>query len=482
MIKQKNTKKALLASVLSMILCMAMLIGSTFAWFTDSVTSGKNKIVAGNLDVELYAKDGDEYTPVMPDSNLFLKDTLWEPGHVEVINLKVANIGTLSLQYRLGINVVSEKEGVSVQTNETFKLSDYIMFALIDGDQDFGTDDAGRAAAIATAEANAVKLSELAADENGVLYPEGTEGKDFERFVTLVVYMPTTVGNEANYKTETEAPEIDLGIKLVATQTPFEKDSFGDDYDKNAEYPVIESNDEWYTSASNGNYTIKNGNELAYLAELVNAGTDDFKGKTITLANNIVLPVGDWKAIGTYQKPFKGTFDGANYTVSNVVIHDNDGGRVGGFFGAIDGAIIKNLKVSGSMTLGGKQEPNLDAYAGNGGICAYANKSTISNCTNGIDIDASGRVAETSVILGGIVAFAENTNVSACHNEGNIIVPKDAIAAGIVPFVGKGGFGGGIMVIIDKDSCSNNGEIILAAGVTADDVLIGELYCMDYDE
>lgn len=53
MTKAKNTKKALLLSVLSMMLCLSMLVGSTFAWFTDSVTSGVNKIVAGNLDVEM---------------------------------------------------------------------------------------------------------------------------------------------------------------------------------------------------------------------------------------------------------------------------------------------------------------------------------------------------------------------------------------------------------------------------------------------
>ena len=53
MTNSKNTKRALLASVLSVVLCCAMLVGSTFAWFTDSVTSGKNQIVAGNLDVEL---------------------------------------------------------------------------------------------------------------------------------------------------------------------------------------------------------------------------------------------------------------------------------------------------------------------------------------------------------------------------------------------------------------------------------------------
>ena len=49
MTSSKNTKRALLASVLSVALCCAMLIGSTFAWFTDSVTNTGNRIQAGNL-------------------------------------------------------------------------------------------------------------------------------------------------------------------------------------------------------------------------------------------------------------------------------------------------------------------------------------------------------------------------------------------------------------------------------------------------
>lgn len=81
MTKSQNIKSALLASVLSMMLCMAMLIGSTFAWFTDSVTSGMNKIVAGNLDVELYHVKDDKEIPVTANTNLFLADALWEPGH-----------------------------------------------------------------------------------------------------------------------------------------------------------------------------------------------------------------------------------------------------------------------------------------------------------------------------------------------------------------------------------------------------------------
>lgn len=57
--KRSSTKKALTASIMSMALCTVLLIGATFAWFTDSVNSGTNKIQAGNLDVAFeYSKDG----------------------------------------------------------------------------------------------------------------------------------------------------------------------------------------------------------------------------------------------------------------------------------------------------------------------------------------------------------------------------------------------------------------------------------------
>ena len=238
MTKRTHTKRALLVSVLSMLLCLSMLVGSTFAWFTDSVTSGKNKIVAGNLDVELYAKVDGEYTQVDENTNLFMDNALWEPGHVEVVNLKVSNLGTLALKYNLGINVASETTGTNV-FNETFKLSDYIQFAVIDGEQTYATRDAAIAAAKA---ANPVKLSELAYSKETVLMP-GDSGNEL---VTLVVYMPTTVTNEANHLIETEAPQIVLGVNLVATQAMHEEDSFGQNYDQYAVYPgatVVETED-----------------------------------------------------------------------------------------------------------------------------------------------------------------------------------------------------------------------------------------------
>ena len=91
---KNTTKRSLLASVFALVLCVAMLVGSTFAWFTDTATSGVNKIQSGKLDVKLsYLTDNNEWKEVTKDTKLFKDGALWEPGHTEVAYLKVQNAG-----------------------------------------------------------------------------------------------------------------------------------------------------------------------------------------------------------------------------------------------------------------------------------------------------------------------------------------------------------------------------------------------------
>ena len=229
MTKSNATRRALLVSALAIVMCLAMLIGTTFAWFTDTASTGLNKIQAGNLDVKLSYKDENgDFKEVDTETKVFDETALWEPGHIEYAVLKAENAGTLALKYKLGINIVSEKGSISV-TDKELKLSDYIMFAVIDSDA--STTD--RAALIAAAEAaGSKKLNEGYSAEDYLLKGEN-------KTVTLAVWMPENVGNDANYKTGEAVPEINLGINVVATQHTHEEDSFGTDYDENAEYPQI---------------------------------------------------------------------------------------------------------------------------------------------------------------------------------------------------------------------------------------------------
>ena len=243
MTNKKNTKKALLTSVLCLLLCMSMLVGTTFAWFTDSVSTTNNIITAGNLDVNLYWKTANtDWAPVTSQTNIFKTETLWEPGHTEVVYLKVVNKGTLALKYDLIVNVASEIEGENV-AGEDFKLSDYILYNVTEGVEKYANSAAARG------------------DESGnkLNVPYGKSSQSLEAgeedVLTMVVFMPTTVGNEANYRGAT-VPTINMGINLFATQYTYEQDSYGSEYDKDAKVPVDNEEDMRAALAEGGIVTL----------------------------------------------------------------------------------------------------------------------------------------------------------------------------------------------------------------------------------
>ena len=226
-----NSKKALLSSAFALVLSVAMLIGTTFAWFTDTASTAVNKIQAGNLDIKLAYKNsttGGEFKEANKETPVFDNNALWEPGHVEYVVLKVSNTGSLALKYKLGINIASETGSTNVNNN-AFKLSDYIRFAVLNDDQSSLDRDALVAAAT-----DSKLIKEGYSKEDHLL-----AGENNEKVVTLVVWMPTDVGKEANHKTEVTAPSIDLGISVASTQDTVEKDSFDNTYDKDAVYPIV---------------------------------------------------------------------------------------------------------------------------------------------------------------------------------------------------------------------------------------------------
>ena len=242
---KRATKRALLTSIMALVMCVVMLVGTTFAWFTDTASTGVNKIQAGNLDVELEYKNSDtpNFTKADKNTKVFKDGALWEPGHVEYVVLKISNAGSLALKYKLGINIASETGSTNV-FDKPFKLSDYIRFAVLEGDKTTvsdGTEFKRETLMNDVTDANSKLIKDGYTSGETRLYPTGTEGEDTEKTVTLVVWMPTDVGNDANYKVAEgiTAPSIDLGINVAATQATAEFDSFDDQYDKGAEYPIV---------------------------------------------------------------------------------------------------------------------------------------------------------------------------------------------------------------------------------------------------
>ena len=214
--KQKSAKRALLMSALSLLLCVSMLIGSTFAWFTDSVTSAGNIIKSGTLDVEMYWADGTEAVPAADSTDwinaasgaIFNYDK-WEPGYTEVRHIKIANVGTLALKYQLNI----------LPNGEVSKLADAIDVYYLDPAAQL-SDRASIDAQYRLGTLTEV-LAGMSTTASGELLPK--EGDT----ITIALKMQEGATNEY----QGLSIGSDFSVQLLATQLTHEEDSFDKDYD-----------------------------------------------------------------------------------------------------------------------------------------------------------------------------------------------------------------------------------------------------------
>lgn len=220
----KATKRALLSSIIALIICFTMLLGTTYAWFTDSVVSTGNKIVAGTLDVDLYLHNPNgsveitnESAPIFGNEDSLVAqnnpaDSLWEPGKTQTVYLSIVNNGTLALKYRVGIEV-----------SEVTKNLNEVVSYIITPDAQYGAIDSRDDLDWTTGKNVVVGIN--VDSEDVELLPGETH------YFALSVHMDEEAGNEYMEGT------ISFDLKIVATQLAYEEDSFGPEYDADATYP-----------------------------------------------------------------------------------------------------------------------------------------------------------------------------------------------------------------------------------------------------
>ena len=306
MTSSKSTKRALVSSALAIIMCVAMLIGATFAWFTDTASTGVNKIQAGNLDIKVeYAKekmndDGTlageltDWTPIDNATNVFDSNALWEPGRTEYVVFRITNNGNLALKYQLSLETLAQKPGIN-KAGEEFYLADYLCAS---AKVNVGPGEIG--SGVSTLGAFMTKLNDLGvAGVKNVLDPEyhpltdatvnGTLLPGKTNCVPMAIWMPTSVGNEANAISPDKAATIDFGINVVATQDTVESDSFNNQYDADAplDFEPVSTADELKAAATNGkNVQLTQDVTLTDALTFDNAVTIDLNGKTLTSSLN----------------------------------------------------------------------------------------------------------------------------------------------------------------------------------------------------
>ena len=277
MTSSKSTKRALLTSVLALLMCVTMLVGATFAWFTDTASTAVNKIQSGKLDVALEMQKADGSWESAEGKTLTFKTTdnraadqiLWEPGCTyELPKLRVVNNGNLALKYKIQIT--------GIQGNA--KLNEVIDWTINDA---------------------AINLTEehLSAGQTGTAF-------------TIKGHMQETAGNEYQDLT------IDgIGITVVATQDTVESDSYNNQYDKDATYPVVVSQNELNTSLTLDALKDENGKVSPVEVTLGDTAAEDidynqnnsgYTGKGVMLGStNLNKYAATPAAAGEYKFTFK---------------------------------------------------------------------------------------------------------------------------------------------------------------------------------
>ena len=350
--KIKSTKRALIMSAAAVLMSISMLIGTTFAWFTDTSSTAVNKIQTGNLDIEVeYAKEAmdsegnltgeiTEFKTIKDSTEVFDGNALWEPGRREYVIFRISNKGSLALKYKFNLAVVNQKAGINKDGEEYF-LADYLCAsAKASEEKNFdyasGLSPDGMYFTLWNDLSAAGTTPALAEKPLSSAAFEGTLKAGEKQAAAMVVWMPTTVGNEANAISPDKAATVDFGINVVATQDTVENDSFGNTYDKDATYPVTDNNglkdainnatDGSTVLITSGEYTLSDPAEISKIeipagATIAGAGADN---TTLNVNNDKIakdnVTLKDMTIKGSGSQGNSGTLNvnGNNTTIENI--------------------------------------------------------------------------------------------------------------------------------------------------------------------
>ena len=304
-----KTKKALRGSLLALFLCIVLLIGTTFAWFTDTASTGVNKIQSGNLKVGLEYKAADGSWKDATNTTLQFQKAadaeneqiLWEPGcKYKLPEIRVVNKGNLALKYTMKVTGVEGDQ----------KLNEVIDWT-IDGT--------------------------VLADKDGNLAAGSEANPTVSEPMTIQGHMQESAGNEY------QNLSIDgISITVYATQDTVESDSFGSDYDANA------------TSADELKAALKNGGNINISKNIYTDNTDTraarmiiSKPTTLNLDAKIVSP----DNMGNNNTNFCALIVDADTTINATADGGIDTGKNGGY--AINVLSGANLTINNGYYYGG---------------------------------------------------------------------------------------------------------------------------------
>ena len=431
---QKSTKRALFLSLFAIIMCILVLTGTTFAWFTDSVTSSGNKIQAGTLkvDLELLDKESGNWNSIKADKASLFNNTKWEPGRTEVKVLKIENEGTLALKWLAKF----------VSDAELSALAEVIdVYVLPYG---------------------------VLSDASAVVYPENRNLEGYTNVGTLKDFINTIKETTNGYLKEGEAAYLgialkmqetagndyqglDLGgvfdIKIVASQYTEEEDIFNNEYDASAPLDFT---------------PVANANELK---AALDAGEENILLTADCYVAEPMIVTGDTN------------IDGAGYMVGRKVDATSlaaiDDGNptiyTGVVFTVSEGATLnlENVVVDGGAVWGGEADPVLRRGTQNAGLQTAASlvvtaknsnvvlgkDAVLQNNDGAVAVNLGTRIGATLTLDGGKI-INNNSECGAIWGGGSIFINDGAISFNSSP-----GVAGAIRMVSSCNLTMTGGEI-----------------------
>lgn len=389
MTSSKSTKRALVSSALAILMCVAMLIGTTFAWFTDTASTGVNKIVSGNLKVDIIGANSDSHIEKLD----FTKATgaeeenlLWEPGCRYLTDgFRIANKGNLALKWKAEINKDNIVDGKAAPTAKDGKsLLDVIDFYVVTKAAD-GTETA-------------------VAIENFTGKLAANVGKSETYYIKGV--MQTTAGNDYQDLT------LDgITITVYATQDTVENDSFNDQYDKDAGYPVASAAEMKEALANGGIVSVNKDIKTDNIGDNVADRVTISQPTTLNLDAKIISP----DDMGNNSQNFCALIVDADTTINAGENGGIDTGRNGGY--ALNVRKGANLTITGGSYYGGGtavqvQEGTLTITGGHFAVEAFGEPYGYNFLLNCVDSAYKNGTANIIVKGGTFVNFDPSNNTA----------------------------------------------------------------------
>ena len=384
-----KTKKALRGSLLALFLCIVLLIGTTFAWFTDTASTGVNKIQSGNLDVALQMQDANGNWVSAEGQTLDFqkaKDAeseaiLWEPGCTyKLPELRIVNNGNLALKYKIQIN------GFNGDT----KLNDVIDWTYKVGNEDYALD---------TEKHLAAKSGNTASYDT----------------LTIQGHMQESAGNDYQGLEMTG-----ISITVYATQDTVEHDSFNNEYDKNATYPAKSAAELKEALAKGGIISVSKDIKTDNIGDTVEDRVTISNPTTLNLDAKIVSP----DDMGNNSTNFCALIVDADTTINATKDGGIDTGKNGGY--ALNVRNGATLTINGGDYYGGGTAVQVQkgTLIINGGKFAcepysnpvYGNKFLI-NCIDSAYKDGTAKI----IIKGGTFVNFDPSDSASENPHGNFV-------------------------------------------------------------